>query len=233
VRVAFVLGFFDPVFKKLESQFSRELKCQSVVWIRQTKIGGPPDLSKFSSSLFDHLTQGATHVLVLVAVLSGKEWIEERLRWMAAEAEGRFSGAIVELIFEKKATASDFVIQKLREFKCTVSEEVTRELLARKLGDSKIFCVREKHSTSFRRALERHGVSEALFDEFFVEHAFEAGAATEGLEMKLRSFKYAFYAFEGFSHAFGGFLKDYSGTLFKESHAAGCAMSFKKWLLDP
>jgi hypothetical protein len=233
VRVAFVLGFFDPVLKKLESQLSRELKCRSVVWIRQTKIGGPPDLSRFSASLFDRLTKGATHVLVLVAVLSGKEWIKETLKSMAVEAEGRFSGAIVELIFEKKATASDFVIQKIREFKCTVSEEVTREVLGRKLGDSKILCVREKRSTSFRNALERHGVTEALFDEFFVEQAFESGAATEGLEMKLRSFKYTFYAFEGFSHAFGGFLKGYSGTLFKESHAAGCAMSFKKWLLDP
>jgi hypothetical protein len=232
VRVAFVLGFFDPVLRELESQLSRELKFRSVVWIRQTKLGGPPDLTRFSSNLFDRLTQGATHVLVVVAVLSGKEWVEEKLKSMIAEAEGRFSVVSVELIFEKKAMASNFVIQKLKEFKCTVPEEVTRELLARKLGTSKVFCVREKHSTSFRRALERHGIPEDLFDDFFLEHAFEAAASSEGLEIRLRTFQHAFYAFDGFSHAFGNFLEGYSGKLFKESNAAGCTMSFKKWLLE-
>ncbi len=232
MRIAFVLGFFDPVLKELKSQFPRELRLRSLIWIRQTKIGGPPDLTDFSSQLFDRLTQGATHILLIVAVLSGKEWIEERLRSMVAEARERFSGSVVEIIFEKKAMASELIIPRLREFECTIPQEVTRELLARKLGGSKILCVREKSSTSFRRALERHGISEELFEEFFVEHSVQADSSKEGLQKKVHSFKYVFYAFYGFGHPFGGFLDEFRGTLFKESLAVGCAMSFKKWLLE-
>jgi len=182
--------------------------------------------------LFDRLTQGATHVLVIVAVLSGKEWIEERLRSMVAEAQARFSGTAIEIVFEKKAMASGLVIPRLREFGCTIPQQITRELLARKLGSSKVLCVREKRSTSFRRALERHGISEELFENFFVEHSVEANSSKDGLQRRVQSFKYVFYAFDGFGHPFGGFLDGFTGTLFKESHAVGCAMSFKKWLLE-
>jgi len=232
VRVAFVLGFFDPVLRELKSQFPRELRLRSLIWIRQTKIGGPPDLTDFSSQLFDRLTQGATHILVIVAVPRGKEWIEERLRSMVAEAQNRFSGSTVEIIFEKKATASELVISRLREFKCAIPQEVSRELLARKLGSSKVLCVRENHSTSFRRTLERHGISEELFEEFFVEYSFEANASNDGLKKKVESFECVFYAFDGFGHPFGGFLDGFRGTLFKESLAVGCATSFKKWLIE-
>lgn len=230
MRVAFVLGFFDPVLKELKLQFPRELRLRSVIWIRQTKIGGPPDLTDFSSQLFDRLTQGATHILLIVAVLSGKEWIEERLRSMVAEAQERFPGSAVDIIFEKKAMASELVIPRLREFKCSIPQEITRELLARKLGSSKVLCVRKKRSTSFRRALERHGISEELFEEFFIEHSVEAGSSKEGLQKKVQSFEYVFYAFDGFGHPFGGFLHEFAGTLFKDSLAVGCVTSFRKWL---
>lgn len=232
MRVAFVLGFFDPVLKELTSQFPRELRLRSLIWIRQTKIGGPPDLTDFRSQLFDRLTQGATHILLIVAVLSGKEWLEEWFPPMVAEAQNRFSGLAVEIIFEKKAKASELVISRLREFKCTIPQDITRELLARKLGGSKVLCVREKRSTSFRRTLERHGISEELFEEFFVEHSVEASSSNEGLQKKVQSFKYVFYAFDGFGHPFGGFLDEFKGTLFKESLAVGCAICFKKWLVE-
>jgi hypothetical protein len=73
MKIAIVLGFFDPVLVRLQKEYSARLHDQSVVWIGTIRPHGDADLHNFKELLFDRLATGPTEVLVLAAVKRGKE----------------------------------------------------------------------------------------------------------------------------------------------------------------
>jgi hypothetical protein len=233
VRIAFILGFFDPVRKAVEATFPSQLKDGSVVWIRQAGPSREVNLGEFKSRFFDRLEVGPTHVLVILAVLRGKEWVEDRVTSVIQAGRFRQPEVTIEpLITERNAQASESVLENLRAFGPSRGDDISMDSLRAILGARRVLCVRESGCPKFEEALKRCGFPDEAWGEFFVEAEFDASTRPEVLAQKIKYFDYVLYAFHGFPHAFGNCVGKEKDGHFKDRLARGVVSQFRVWLLS-
>ncbi len=234
VRVAFFLGFYDSVLKRIQRTFEKEMRAHSLICIRPAPAKAYPDLRSFRAGFFDKLAQGATDVLVLVAIVRSQdeEWLSRAVEAAIEEGRRRF-GATVTTEYQRDARDDGWVADKLKAFAPTVPTLISSAQVRQKLSGQKVLCIREKSTGGFRSALEHAGFEPKVYEEHFTEHVAEASASSKGLGEKVRMHTFVMYAFERFGHSFGKCLDGHDGVLFKEGRAGACVASFKNWLLKP
>ncbi len=109
------MGFYEPVWRALEGRFAKQLKVSSLIWIRQIALNREPDLGMFGSQLAQQLANGAKQILVVVALLSEKGWVEDSVRAIVSEATSIHSGVDIQLCFEHRhRTAKSYRVRLTR-----------------------------------------------------------------------------------------------------------------------
>ena len=116
MRVAFVVGFNDPVLGVLSQEFSAQLQDQLILWVGAWSPHGDGDLVQFTSLFLDRLAVGATNVLVLSVVRRGREEFGANLRAIIYSGETRFPKADVQVVQFKNAREAPAVVQAIRHF---------------------------------------------------------------------------------------------------------------------
>ena len=231
MRVAFVAGFFAPVEEKLLKEFARQLKLGSVIWIPQKGVLQPPDFPVFNSRFFDSLSKGAVDILILLAILRGKEWVEGKINESIAQANLRFQGKNIAVQTTRNAQDHAFVLQEIKKFSPSLERPLTLDLIRQRVGAKKIICFRGSENTGFRTVLERDGFPDGAFEEFFEERVLEYDTHPDKVEHVIRYAATVLYAFHGLKHMTGTSLDTYSGRLFKQALSRDCVAQLKDWLV--
>lgn len=232
MKVAFVVGFFEPV-KKTLSDFRDQIEGGSLVWIPQKYWCGEADLNKFSSHFYDRLHAGATEILVLLAVLRKKEWVEYHIQSMIEKGRQRSPKATIELIVERNAQNAGFVLEKISAFGLASVGEISTELLRTRLATGKVLCVHEDGRTGFKDALRRAGFPEETWEEFFCELTVSAGKNSnliKVLKQRASQFSHLLYAWKGLRSLPPNIKQRYTGAACEAETTTMAVALFKKWL---
>jgi hypothetical protein len=117
MKVAIVLGFFDPVLVRLQKEHSSRIQDQSIVWIGVTRPHGDADLHNFKVLLGDRLATGPSELLVLAVVKRGKEFtVGKAIDNLCMFAKERYPNVVVSQERFSYAGQEDGVIKKLGSF---------------------------------------------------------------------------------------------------------------------
>jgi hypothetical protein len=122
MKVALVAGFFTPVLKSLEANFTAELEARSIIWVPQLRHGAA-DPGKLKQNFFDRLAKGASGILILLAVLRGHEYITEIVEAIVDEGRSRAPDADVRYLCFKDARSPGPVLDAVRDFGVVEAEE--------------------------------------------------------------------------------------------------------------
>lgn len=236
MKVAFVAGFFEPVRRALHERFAKQLEVSSLIWIQQVGAGRELDLGMLGSELHRQLANGAKQVLVLVALLRGKEWVEHSVRAIITQAKSQYSGDIdIELSFERTAASAELVLERIVAFTLPEPSEVSVELLRRRLAGEKVLCVVLDGRTGFCESMCRAGFPQEALDEFFVEMVVPGGRNSnlmDNLYHKADTHRHILYAWMGLRHMPSKVKKRYTGAMFIGPTTKDVVSLFKRWLLE-
>jgi len=236
LKVALVAGFFEPVRQALQKGFAKQLEVSSLVWIRQIGVGREPNLGILASELHRQIANGAKQVLVLVALLRGKEWVEHSVRAIIADAQAQCSSDVdVEVSFEQSATSANLVLEKITAFDLPEPSEVSADLLRRRLAGHKVLCVVLDGCTGFRESMCRAGFPQETFDEFFVEMVVPGGKNSNLMDIlhhKADTYRNILYAWTGLRHMPSKVKRRYTGAMFIGPTAKDVVNLFMRWLLE-
>jgi hypothetical protein len=189
----------------------------------------------FGSQLAQQLAGGAKQILVMVALLSEKGWVEDCVRAIVSEATSLHSGVDVQFCFERKAADEHLVLQKLIEFDLPEPSEVSVDLLRSKLSGARVLCVVMDGHTGFPESLRRIDFPEAcICDEFFEHMVVSRGKNSNLMEVlykKADRHQHILYAWTGLRTMPSTVKKRYSVIAFEGPTARDVANLFKRWLL--
>ena len=232
MKIAFVAGFFDPVKKALEDKpYSDHQANGSLVWIRQKAMNREVNLHEFSAQFFDRVKQ-ADSILILLAMLKGKEWVEPSVQGIVARAKETNPELSYELLTFRNAGDRKGVLQALDSFGLPPSTLIGCGKVRSKVPEGKVLCVSLEGKTSIIDALGRAGFTAEAVQAHFYEERID-GARNSGLMEQLASrpaqYKHLLYAWEGLRT-----LKPEVGrkftTCYEAPNAAKLVQIFKKWI---
>jgi hypothetical protein len=238
LKVAIVAGFYEPVRRALEGRFKRQLEVSSLVWIPQLGNGREPDLGKFGANLSHQLKNGAKHILVLIAILAGKGWVEECVQAIVSEAQSHYQDAKISVVFETKVSHSnqESIVARIAEFGIPEPCEITAEIMRSRLAGSKVLCVVMDGHTGFHESLRRAGFpDECICDEFFEHMVVPNGRNSNLLRVlhgKAEQYQHLLYAFTGLRTLSPLIKKRYSVFAYEGPTTRDVVNVFKRWLLD-
>jgi len=181
VKVAFVVGFFNPVGSALQDAFEEQLDGGTLICVSKTSSRYPFDVNKFKSQLFQKATaMEIDSILVVAADLRGQEWLTSSLQQMVDAARDRSDGKDIQLVLCKDAQNPAPVIESISAFGLVVSGECGGEVSESDLIAyrqlKKVLCVRGKNQSGFEDALRRAGFQFANFEHHFVEVPLSYGS---------------------------------------------------------
>jgi hypothetical protein len=233
VKTVLVAGFFDPVQRTLKETFPEQLAAGSLVWIGQRGIGRELNLGDFKSRFYDRLAAGTTQVLVLLAVLRGREWVQGAIESILDHGKERNPGLQTELVVERNAQELALLLEKISEFGLPDSQEVTTELLRDRLGGTRVLCVCREGCTGFQESFERAGFPIDGFDSFsFV--SIPSGKNSNLIEqIKDKSAQHAhlLYAWGGLRTLPPVVKQRYAGAKCEAETTGRVVALFKSWVL--
>jgi hypothetical protein len=98
MKVAFVVGFYDRMFKTIAEVYSSLLEEQRLIWIATVAPHGDGDWRNLKELLVDRLAAGATSVFLFVVIRRGREEdFGKRISDIIAAAKERYPNVIIDL----------------------------------------------------------------------------------------------------------------------------------------
>ncbi len=187
------------------------------------------------SQLARQLAGGAKQVLIVVALLSGKAWIEDSVRAIVREIASSYTGIDIQLSFESKAADADLILQKINNFNLPEPSAISVGLLRSRLAGEKVLCVVMDGHPDFYKSLCRAGFPpECICDEFFVELVIPRGKNSNLMEMLYNQaghYRHLLYAWTGLRTMPASIKKRYSAVALEGPTAKDVVSLFKRWLL--
>lgn len=235
MKVVFVAGFFRQVRDKLKDEFTDQLISRSIIWIRQAGTDGGVNINEFRKNFNDRLAAGATEVLVLLAELSGKDYVITNIEGVVQAGQHKWPGANVKVEQVRNAGATDFVVERISEFALPtvpLGPEVAMQLLHTKLAGGRVLCIRETNHTSFERAFERAGFPAEAWNTIFKEEAVGYGKLSNliaWMQSKSKSYCCLVYAWHGLKYI--GDKEKLKCPLYQAGNVKDAIDRFKTWIL--
>ena len=184
MKVAFVVGFFNPVESALQDAFEEQLDGGTLICISKTSSRYAFDVNKFKSQFFQKaVASDVDSILVVAADLRGQEWLTANLQQMVDAARDRSGGKNIQLVLLKDAQNPAPVMDSIHGYGLVASAdyaggEVSESQLIAYTGSKKVLCVRGKNQSGFEDALRRGNFQFTNFEDHFVELALSYGSNT-------------------------------------------------------
>ncbi len=233
MKIAFVVGFYDPVKETLDNSYSEHQARGSLGWIRQREPHKEADLTEVSSRFFDAI-QRAESIRIILFVPRGREWVIDRVNGIIASGKQRKAGLECDLVTFDNAGDRDGVLASIAAFGLPALTEVDRAMIRAKIPAGKVLCVSLAGKTSITDALQRAGFTTDAIAECVEEERIVGGRNSNLLQtLSSRSAQnpHLLYAYEGLRTLSPGTKKKFA-KCWERSNAAQVVDQFKKWILE-
>ena len=236
MKVAFVVGFFDPVKDQLKREFPRQLETGSIFWISQGK-GQSVDITEFKTLFYRELNKKPESVCVLIAVIRDYEWAKHTFESIVEDGRAKLPSCQISLSFYDDRSAATRIASEIAGIGFSEIQEVTFDQVKAKLKGSKVICVVADGQTPIKAALARGGFSSAIISEFFDEENVATGKNStlmEHLQTYTKTYSHMLYAWKNLRTSGPGLVKAFrkSGIFYEAESAAKVVEMFRKWILS-
>ena len=200
MKTVLVAGFFDPVKKALELSHREHLAGGSIVWVRQVGENREVNLGELSQQCFAQISRGAKSILVILAVLKGREWVESKVEGLIASARASNPDVECEVVHFHNAVDREGVLAAIGKFGVTAPAEFSSEGIRARAPNGKIFCVSMEGRTSILDSLKRVGFPDSVIHECFEEEQIPRAKNSNLMEYlisRAKQYRYLLYAWAG------------------------------------
>jgi hypothetical protein len=233
LRVAFVVGFYDPVRNHLTEHYQEYLSNQSIIWIRQIAPNREGNLTELSTRLFDRIANGAASILIILAVPRGRHWVINSVNQILERGKSEHPSVSFQIETLENLGGAKRIAELIEEFGAASPQRISLQQVRERIGRDSVLCMSMDGRTSIIDALRRVGFDDDAID-FFVEEKI-AGARNSNLmdhiDGRSEVHSYLLYAWDGLRT-----LKPEIKKKFKKSYeganAAQVASLFRKWILS-
>jgi hypothetical protein len=229
VKIAFVVGFMDPVRTALNDCFPEHIYQDRLIWIPQ----GNNSLEAFKGRLYN-IVKTAEGVLVCLGRPGPKRFLEDAARGIIRVAQQQNSIPVQFQAFGNIFDATP-VIDLVKSFGIDAEPQIEVADIRKKVTNGKILCVSLAGKTSVLVALQRAKFSHAAIAECFEEEIVEGGKNSNlnsHLKSRAGSFPVLIYAWEGARTSTSEVKTAFAITCVEAQSAAQVVELFKKWVMD-
>jgi hypothetical protein len=239
VKVAFVVGFFNPVKRKLETLYKDELNRHTLQFLGKESPYQAFDLPAFKARFFELAGNDSPDpILVLAAETRGFEWVTSQLEGAVNGGRSRAGDRKqIHLDLFQDAQNADPVLEALKQFWLEagsadeVAKEITESELRAYLRGKRALCARGLNQTGFEEALRRANLRFSRFDEYFAELPLAYGSnVTQTLKNAASSYSCLLYAWGELRYLAHPAKKNWK-VLFQGDAPAAAVARFKKAVL--
>jgi hypothetical protein len=241
MKIAFVAGFFDPVKEAVEETYPEHLKNGSVIWIPQegAKTLPPPravNLNQFVAQFLDRVKH-AKSVLILLAIPTGEEWVENKIWDIVEKGVDENPGlSFFDVVSFKNASDRAGVLKAIKEFDLPTVTAIGVEKIRARVPQGKILCVSCDGKTSILDALRRAGFAPEAIDACFEEEKIHPGKNSNLMDLLSERAKHhpqLLYAWDGGLRYLQPKVKrKFSTHPFEAMMAAKVVERFKEWITE-
>ena len=208
-----------------------------MIFIRQVSGNPIPDLRDFNSRISD-LAPRCTSVKVLLAVLTGYEWVEAKVNQILDRVSSRNPQVEICVSAPPRREVGVGVVPELVDeieaFGLAPPDAITMPILERVLGDSHVLCLCLTGRAGFGEALARAGFPAESIGRFFVERCISPGRNSNLMSvvsLESSHCRHLLYAWDGLRTLKADVKRKFSGKAYEAPTAAKVIEIFRKWIL--
>jgi hypothetical protein len=229
MKIAFVVGFFDPVKIALDECYPERIYRDRLIWIPN----GKGSLAAFKGRLYD-LVRTADGLLVCLGRSESQRYLQEAMGGVIRVAQEQCTIPIRFEVFGNLYDAAP-IVELVKCFEIETQPQTSIEIIRKKVSSGKILCVSLAGKTSILTALQRAGFSPTAIAECFEEEVIE-GARNSNLNSHLKSragsYIYLIYAWEGARTSTPEVKEGFAAGCVEARSAAQAVALFKKWIWE-
>jgi hypothetical protein len=191
VKIAFVVGFFDPVKKALDARFPNN---DRLIWVGPGKNA----LIAFKERFYD-VVQTADCLLVCLGRAGSQRYLEDAVAGIIAVAQEQYPAMIQVRAFGNLYDSAP-IVELVESFGLETESQIGILDVRSKVADGKILCVSLEGKTSIFSALQRAGFSTDAIRECFSEEQYKGGRNSnlmQDLKSRAQSHSCLLYAWGG------------------------------------
>jgi hypothetical protein len=230
VKIAFVIGFYDPVKTALNERYPENVYRDRLVWIPS----GKGSIAAFKGRFYD-VAKTAEGVLVCLGRSDSERFIEGAMRNIIAVAEQQYANTPIQFRVFGNVYDSGPVIQVIESYELETQPQISSATIRARIPTGKILCMSLNGKTAILTALQRAGFSPAAIGECFEEEV-RIGARNsnlmQDLEARAQAYSYLLYAWEGLRTMTPTVKKGFTYGCREARSAAQVVELFKKWITD-
>ena len=229
MKIAFVVGFYDPVKKALNARYPETSYQDRLIWIES----GKRTLVDFKERFYD-VVQTAEGLLVCLGRAGPQRHLEDNMRGIIGVAEGQYATPIR---FETFGNLYDSVpiVALVESFGLEREATIGVDHVRSKVTEGKILCVSLEGKTTVFAALQRIGVSTEALNEFFVEEIVKGGRNSnlmQHLKQRAQHHSCLLYAWGGLRTSTPEVKAAYRFDCREAQSASQVAEMFRKWMTE-
>jgi hypothetical protein len=229
VKIAFVVGFYDPVKTALNARYPETSYGDRLIWI----ASGKRSLIAFKQRFYD-VVQTAESLLVCLGRANTQRYLEDDTRGVIGVANAQYATPV-----ELRAFGNLYdplpIVALVESFGIETEATMGVDRVRSKVHEGKILCVSLEGKTSVLVALQRAGVSTQALNECFVEEIIEGGRNSNLMQhLKQRGHYHSclLYAWGGLRTSTPEVKAAYKFDCHEAQSASQVAEMFKKWIIE-
>jgi hypothetical protein len=229
VKIAFVVGFYDPVKTSLNACYPESVYADRIHWIAADK----GSIEAFKGRFYE-VVKTAEALLVCLGRSEAEKRIEDAIRGIVNVGKKHYQKPIDFEVFGNKYDPLP-VVERVKSFGVESEPQIGPDDIRPKIPSGKILCMSLAGKTTIITALQRIGFSNASIRECFQEEV-RTGARNSNLNQDLqtraRTYTYLLYAWEGLRHITPEAKKSFRFGCHDARSAAQVVVLFKKWITE-
>jgi len=223
VKIAFVVGFFDPVKTALDARFPNN---DRLVWIEPGKNA----LIAFKERFYD-IVKTADGLLICLGRSQSQRHLEDAMTGIIGLAQAQYTATIDFRAFGNLYDSVP-VVELLESFGLETESQIGISHIRSKIADGKILCVSLQGKTSIFSALQRAGFSaDAITECFAPEEQYKGGRNSnlmKDLKSRAQSHSCLLYAWSGLRSSTPDVKNAYKYGCYEASTASQVVELFKR-----
>jgi hypothetical protein len=230
MKIAFILGFFDPVRKALKECYPEDTYSDRILWISS----GNGTVTAFKGRYYD-VVSTADSILVCVGASSKQKALLLGVDGIVSSGAAAYPQTPVKV--EKFGNLFDGapVLACVKQFGVEAQPPISVAQIRRRIPAGKILCVSPAGKTTIKVALERIGFSVDALNECFEEKLCQTARNSnlmQELESRAKTYPCLLYAWEGLRTSDPEIQKKYTHGWLEARSAAQVAALFHKWIVE-
>ncbi len=229
MKIAFVMGFFDPVRKALNDRYPEAAYRNRLIFLESGKGG----LIVFKERFYD-VAQTADGLLVCLGRSESQRHLEDAMTGIVRVAEREYPTPILFKAFGNLYDPAP-VLEFVESFGLETDPQIGVDDVRSRVPDGKILCVSLEGKTSILAALERAGFSSEAIHECFVEELRKGGRNSnlmQHLRQRAQTYPCLLYAWGGLRTSTPDIKAEYRHGCHEAVSASQVVELFKKSLKE-